>query len=107
MLNAMTAGEADPKVLAEMARGKMRRKIPELAEALIGNFGTSHALIARAMNIPRFGCHSPMRGADRFHGSTEAVLHWYVEPADVYGAGAWVPTSPNAFAADSCQAAQY
>ncbi|HET9059426.1 MAG TPA: IS110 family transposase [Acidimicrobiales bacterium] len=49
MLGAMIAGESDPKVLAEMARGKMRAKIPELAEALIGNFGTSHALIARAI----------------------------------------------------------
>lgn len=49
MLGAMIAGEADPKVLAEMARGKMRAKIPELVEALIGNFSTSHALIARAI----------------------------------------------------------
>jgi hypothetical protein len=30
MLNALIAGERDPAVLAELARGKMRAKIPAL-----------------------------------------------------------------------------
>src|SRR5215218_1690658 len=38
MLTAMIAGERDPRVLAEMAKGKMRRKIPALTEALTGHF---------------------------------------------------------------------
>ena len=40
MLAALIAGEADPQVLAEMASGKMRAKIPDLVEALTGSFGS-------------------------------------------------------------------
>jgi hypothetical protein len=38
MLTAMIEGETDPLRLADMAKGKMRRKIPDLAQALTGNF---------------------------------------------------------------------
>jgi transposase len=40
MLRAMTAGETDPKVLANMAKGQLRDKIPALQEALRGLVGT-------------------------------------------------------------------
>ena len=36
MLAAMIDGERDARVLAEMAKGRMRRKIPDLAQALTG-----------------------------------------------------------------------
>lgn len=42
MLEALCAGEADPEVLAELARGRMRAKIPQLQEALEGRFRTEH-----------------------------------------------------------------
>jgi transposase len=38
MLAAMIEGETDARVLAEMAKGRMRRKIPDLAQALEGHF---------------------------------------------------------------------
>ncbi|MEV8569604.1 IS110 family transposase [Streptomyces sp. NPDC051322] len=43
MLDALVAGERDPKVLAEMARARMRTKKDALAEALKGNFEDHHA----------------------------------------------------------------
>jgi transposase len=46
MLAAMIAGERDPRVLAEMAKGKMRAKIPDLTEALTGHFDAHHARLA-------------------------------------------------------------
>src|SRR3954466_4087376 len=49
MLGALIAGESDPRVLAELAKGKMRRKIPALPEALTGHFDSSHAALARSM----------------------------------------------------------
>ncbi len=50
MLRAITAGERDPKVLAEMARGVMRRKIARLEEALDCSFFTpEHAFILQMM----------------------------------------------------------
>ena len=46
MLAEMIAGERDPLVLAEMAKGRMRSKIPDLAQALEGHFDQHHALLA-------------------------------------------------------------
>ena len=47
MLEALIAGERDPEVLAEMALTRMRPKIGELREALVGRFGEHHALLLR------------------------------------------------------------
>ena len=52
MLAALIAGERDPRVLADLAKGKMRRKIPDLAEALTGHFDDHHALLARSDAAP-------------------------------------------------------
>jgi transposase len=38
MLAALVAGETDAAVLAELARGRLRAKLPELARALVGEF---------------------------------------------------------------------
>jgi len=45
VLKAMVQGTTDPEVLAELARGRLRVKIPALKEALVGRFGPHHALI--------------------------------------------------------------
>jgi len=47
MVEALIAGERDPAVLAQMAKGKMRSKIAGLEEALAGNFGAHHAIVCR------------------------------------------------------------
>jgi transposase len=49
MLAAMIDGERDPRVLAEMAKGKLRGKIPQLTEALTGSFDEHHARLARSI----------------------------------------------------------
>src|SRR5215216_294121 len=49
MLTAMIDGEQDPLVLADLAKGKLRRKIPDLAQALTGHFDVNHARLARSM----------------------------------------------------------
>ena len=45
MLEALIAGERDPDALAEMAKGKLRKKIPMLRHALRGRFGDHHAVM--------------------------------------------------------------
>jgi transposase len=45
MLDALVAGERDPQVLAELAKGKLRKKLPQLRQALRGRFGEHHALL--------------------------------------------------------------
>jgi transposase len=47
MIEALIAGERDPRVLANLARGRMRVKIPDLSMALAGRFGDHHAALAR------------------------------------------------------------
>ncbi|GAA3820844.1 IS110 family transposase [Streptomyces chiangmaiensis] len=47
MLEALIAAERDPQVLAELAKGKLRNKIPELTEALTGRFREHHAFLVR------------------------------------------------------------
>ena len=42
MLHAMVEGVVDPAKLADMARAKLRRKIPQLQIAFEGHFGERH-----------------------------------------------------------------
>jgi transposase len=49
MLAALIAGERDPKTLAQLARGVMRRKIPQLQQALSGRFEAHHAFLTGTM----------------------------------------------------------
>jgi len=45
MLDALVAGTTDPEILADLARGQLRKKLPALREALEGRFSAKHALI--------------------------------------------------------------
>ena len=47
MIEALIAGQRDPAVLAQLARGVMRKKIPELQMACDGRFTDSHAQMCR------------------------------------------------------------
>ena len=47
MLRALIRGERDPEVLAELAKAKLRNKIPELRQALRGRFREHHAMLIR------------------------------------------------------------
>jgi transposase len=47
MIEALIDGERRPRVLADLALGRMRAKIPDLAMALEGRFGDHHALMCR------------------------------------------------------------
>ena len=45
MIEALVSGTTDPEVLAELAKGRLRKKIPALEEALEGNFSPHHAFM--------------------------------------------------------------
>jgi transposase len=47
IVEALIAGERDPAVLAQMAKARMRSKIPQLEEALAGRFAAHHAVVCR------------------------------------------------------------
>ena len=47
MLEALIAGQRDPAALAQLAKRRLRSKIPALTEALTGRFTEHHAFLAR------------------------------------------------------------
>jgi transposase len=49
MLEALIAGQPDPKMLAELARGRLRVKHAALVQALTGRFDGHHAELARML----------------------------------------------------------
>jgi transposase len=57
MLEALIAGERDPVVLADLAKQRMRVKIPALTEALRGRFSAHHAFMAR-LYLDRIDAHA-------------------------------------------------
>jgi len=59
MLDALVAGERDSDVLAALARGKLKSKIPELVQALTGRFGEHHTFLTR-MYLKQIDAHTAM-----------------------------------------------
>jgi transposase len=49
MIRALIAGQGDPDVLAELARGKLRAKLPALRKALTARFRDHHAFLLERM----------------------------------------------------------
>ena len=49
MLAALVAGERDPKVLARLARTRLRAKTAQLEEAFVGRFSDHHAFLLQTM----------------------------------------------------------
>jgi transposase len=49
MLDALCSGTTDPELLADLAKGRLRKKIPALREALEGRFDAQHALLIGAI----------------------------------------------------------
>jgi transposase len=49
MLAALIGGSCDPAAMAELARGRLRAKLPELRAALLGHFDGHHGLLAAEM----------------------------------------------------------
>ena len=45
MLHGLIAGTHDPDVLAELARGRLRKKLPALRKALTGWFSPTHRVL--------------------------------------------------------------
>jgi transposase len=65
MMAALIAGERDPRVLAEMARGRMRSKTARLVEAFIGRFSDHHGFLLTTM----------LARIDALSADIEAVQH--------------------------------
>jgi transposase len=45
MLDALVAGSGDAEAMAELARGRLREKLPQLRAALTGRFGPVHVVV--------------------------------------------------------------
>ncbi len=57
MLAALIAGRQDPAALAELAKGRMRSKVPIVTKALTGHFTAHHAFMAQLF-LDRIDAHT-------------------------------------------------
>jgi transposase len=71
MLRALIDGQASPREMAELARARMRGKIPDLVEALEGRFVEHHAFLAR-MYLQQIDQLTPM--IDDLTGRIETLM---------------------------------
>jgi transposase len=63
MMRALIDGQADPETLAELAKGKLRKKLPELRKALHPPLHRAPLVLARADARARRGTRGGYRGA--------------------------------------------
>jgi transposase len=77
MLEALIDGERDPAVLAELARTRMRAKLPELRLALGGRFNDHHALMLR-LHLDHVDHLSAM--VDRLDQEVDRAVGPFLEP---------------------------
>ena len=89
MLDALAAGQRDPKALAQLARGSMRGKIGRLEEALDCSFFTGHHAAVLAMMLAAIDYYSAQ--IEALTATIEALIAPYlrqVEQLDaVHGIG--------------------
>jgi transposase len=71
MLAALIDGERDPAMLADLAKRRMRSKIPELTEALTGRFSEHHGFLAQ-LHLDLIDNHT--RAIDELTGRIEVVV---------------------------------
>ncbi len=71
MLQALIDGEREPAALADLAKQRLRKKIPELTEALTGRFSEHHAFLAR-LHLDIIDQHT--RVIDELTSRIEAVI---------------------------------
>jgi transposase len=80
MLEALIAGERDPAVLADLAKRRLRSKIPELTEALTGRFGDHHGFLAR-VHLDLIDGHT--RAINELTGRIEVVIEPFRNARDL------------------------
>jgi len=80
MLDALIAGVRDPAELADLAKRRMRSKIPELTEALTGRFGEHHGFLAR-LHLDLIDQHT--RAIDELTNRIEVVMEPFRSARDL------------------------
>ncbi|MDQ2710413.1 MAG: IS110 family transposase [Actinomycetota bacterium] len=75
MLAALIAGERDPGVLADLARGRMRSKKALLEAAFVARFGTHHAFLLTAMLARVDAANADIAGIEEQITATLGELH--------------------------------
>lgn len=82
MMAAMVAGERNPKVLAQLARARMRAKITALEEAFTGHFTDHHAFLLGKMLARVDGIDADIADLDTAIGELIAPFAAAVERLD-------------------------
>src|SRR5713226_3868618 len=89
MLDAIAAGQRDPRALAELARGRMRGKIRRLTEALDCSFFTDEHAAVLAMMLVTIDHYTTQINAltEKIEALTEPYLHQIAQLDEIDGVG--------------------
>jgi transposase len=85
MLDALLSGTTDPEVLAELARGRLRSKLPALGDALEGCFSSHHALM-----VGKILAHVDY--LDESIGELSAEIERVIAPFSEKRSNSWTPS---------------
>ena len=80
MLEALIAGQRDPVALADLAKRRLRSKIPALTEALTGRFNEHHAFLAQ-LHLNLIDQHT--RAIEELTARIELVMEPFRGPRDL------------------------
>jgi transposase len=82
MMAALINGERDPKVLAQLARSRMRTKISQLEEAFTGHFTDHHAFLLTRMLARVDGINADIAAVEERIGEQIAPFAWAADRLD-------------------------
>jgi transposase len=82
MMTALINGERDPKVLAQLARSRMRTKITQLEEAFTGHFTDHHAFLLMRMLARIDAVNTDIAAIEERIGEQIAPFVWAVDRLD-------------------------
>ena len=90
MLTALIDGVRDPALLADLARARLRDKIPALTEALTGRFSEHHAFLAQ-LHLTLIDQHT--QAIDELTGRVEVVIEPFRRARELIVTVPWISTS--------------
>jgi len=85
ILAALISGERDPAVLADLAKGRLRVKIPAPVQALTGTFTEHHAFMAATLSEPHRPADGHHHGRHRPHAMVLDPFQAAIDPLVIPG----------------------
>ena len=102
MMRALIEGQADPEALAELAKGKLRSKLPALRKALTGRFEEHHAFLLERMLAHIEDLEADIQAITRAHRGGDRPFR-ASRPATEHDSRSWAASRRGDHRRDRCR----